>query len=59
MQYQVVYGYNRGLYSTLAELKEAVEKLCKDGWKPQGGVSIAVKDGSGWIYAGQAMVKEK
>ena len=38
------------------ELEKRVKKLCQEGWKPQGGISVAIKD-NGWCFACQAMVK--
>lgn len=56
MQYQVVCGQDSSMADALKELEEKVKKMCQEGWKPQGGISLAVKDYD-WCYACQAMVK--
>ena len=57
MKYQVVLVQDSNMNQALKELSTDVMKLCSKGWKPQGGISIAVKDYN-WCYVCQAMVKE-
>lgn len=40
---------------SLRALAEAVEYLMKDGWRPQGGVFVALYDRESWYY--QAMMR--
>lgn len=57
MQYIVVRGEDKWMENALGELETKVEKLCQAGWKPQGGISIAIKDDYEWCHVCQAMVK--
>ena len=57
MQYQVVCGQDSSMRCAMEELEKKVKKLCQEGWKPQGGISIAVNEEHEWYYACQAMVK--
>lgn len=56
MQYNVVCCQDKWMDDALKKLEAEVKSLCQAGWKPQGGISIAVKD-SQWCYVCQAMVK--
>lgn len=56
MQYKVVCGQDSKISDALETLKRKVELQCQEGWEPQGGVSIALKNYD-WYYACQAMVK--
>lgn len=56
MQYTVVYAQGDYMVSTVRELKEKVERLCREGWKPQGGITITTSPFKE-CYACQAMVK--
>lgn len=56
MQYKVVCCQDCWVQDALEKLEKEVKNLCKEGWKPQGGISIAVKDYD-WCYVCQAMVK--
>jgi len=55
MQYEVVWSFHNDEGKVLEKLTEEVNKLCQEGWKPQGGI-FCLKDGT-WTYAYQAMVK--
>lgn len=59
MQYEVVGSYGKFMLDVLEGLKERVNEMCQAGWKPQGGISIAIeKQNSPFqYYACQAMVK--
>ena len=62
MKYRVVSIVEDGMYSiSFGRLADQVEALCKDGWKPQGGVSIsAINYGpSHKVIVAQAMIKEE
>ena len=50
MQYMIVTNYRP------EDLATEVNKLIKDGWKPQGGISMADKGGMNLTFA-QALVK--
>lgn len=56
MQYEIVYSNDTTMYKSLERVERKVKQLCVQGWKPQGGISIAYKDDL--FYACQAMVKE-
>lgn len=56
MQYKVVCGQSNLVHTALEELEAKVKTLCKEGWRPQGGISIAVKNFD-WYYVCQAMVR--
>lgn len=56
MQYQLVYGQGNNMPKALDDLEERIRDLSSKGWRPQGGVSIAVTCYE-WYYACQAMVK--
>ena len=56
MEYQVINGQGFDMYEALKELEQKVKRECQMGWKPQGGISIAIKDYD-WFYACQAMVR--
>ena len=56
MQYKVVCCQAKWMNDALKELEAEVKSLCQAGWKPQGGISIAVKDYQ-WCHVCQAMVK--
>lgn len=59
MQYKIVYEYHSTVGDALRSLESEVKILCKEGWKPQGGISITSKsEKETWCYACQAMVKE-
>lgn len=57
MQYRVVWCEDKWMEDALGKLEAKVEKLCQAGWKPQGGISIAIKDDYELCHACQAMVK--
>ena len=48
-------------YNIVKELDDKVNKLIKDGWKPQGGVSVSteVHGYKTWYTICQAMVKHE
>lgn len=56
MQYQIVICQDIYVHKALKELEQKVQKLCQEGWTPQGGISVAVKNYD-WCFACQAMVK--
>ena len=56
MQYEVVYAQGDNMGSTVSELEKEVERLCRNGWKPQGGITITTSPFK-MCYACQAMVK--
>lgn len=56
MQYTVVYAQGNWMSVTVSELGEKVERLCREGWKPQGGITITTSPFKIY-YACQAMVK--
>lgn len=47
-------------FTSISYLERAVQKLMKEGWKPQGGVNAVGggSTGTGNAYYQQAMVKE-
>ena len=55
MQSQVVSARDSNMTKAIEELARKVQNLCSEGWRPQGGISIAVKPYG--CYACQAMVK--
>lgn len=42
MEYKIVTVCESPLQKALEKLEKEVNKLCKEGWKPQGGVSVTV-----------------
>lgn len=56
MEYRIVRSEGSDMNSVLKKLEVKVKLLCKEGWKPQGGISTSVTDFE-WYYACQAMVK--
>ena len=44
--------YNVAWESSIIKFRNEVNRMIKDGWKPQGGISVSGK----WYY--QAMIKE-
>ncbi len=59
MEYCIVTIDTRGHYTAASELEKRVSTRCKEGWKPQGGVSISSREvGYSTYYTmSQAMVK--
>ena len=56
MQYIVVSGQSETVYEAIEELEKKVRKLCEEGWRPQGGISIAFTYFDKCVVC-QAMVK--
>lgn len=56
MEYQVVYAQGSEFYEVAAELDKKVNKLLKEGWALQGGVTQSITKYE-WHYMSQAMVK--
>ena len=56
MEYAVIQTSDPDLYKAIDKLIITVQRLCNEGWKPQGGISIAATK-NGRAYASQAMVK--
>jgi len=57
MQYTIVSAESNYPRDAIKKVEKEVERLCNDGWKPQGGVSVSVTISS-YTYA-QALVKEE
>lgn len=55
MQYVVVAKGGSTANTVLKDLKTAVDNKLKEGWRPQGGISIASEQGG--IAAVQALIK--
>lgn len=58
MQYIILDGQSADINEALEKLKHEVRRYCNSGWRPQGGVSVAVTRYD-YVYACQAMVREK
>ena len=61
MQYKILKASSSDFDESLEKLKERVNLNIKDGWRPQGGVSMAEETGIGgskYQIVVQAMVKE-
>ena len=56
MEYQIIQTNDDAMYKAIEKLEITVQRLCKEGWRPQGGISIAVKS-TGFCYVSQAMVR--
>lgn len=59
MKYQVVQTESaERMEYAIEDLEQKVQKLYEDGWKPQGGISIAIETHyhSACFYASQAMI---
>ena len=56
MEYEIVHVSGNHPWELCDELKKQVQRLCKDGWKPQGGVTIGANQ-YGTCTACQAMIK--
>ena len=61
MEYQTVYETSEYLYDGSKKLDNKVNELIKDGWEPQGGVSVSpeVYGHKTWYTLCQAMVKRE
>ena len=61
MEYQIVRERRSSLSECFTCIEKKVNKLCREGWKPQGGVSISVRadEYTATYYACQAMIKEE
>ena len=58
MEYCIVKGEGATLSSALSELTNEVNQKLKEGWGPQGGVTVVLTDTVyDWFYACQAMIK--
>ena len=53
MQYQTV----TGSYDDMRAFNKEINNLIQDGWKPQGGIALAVQFSTKFVI--QAMVKEQ
>jgi len=61
MQYNVVHAYAVSLNGAILKLDQEVNAMLSKGWKPQGGVTITIKQcekSPDLYYAVQAMIKE-
>ncbi len=56
MQYTLVAKGGASANTVLKDLAEAVDTKLKEGWKPQGGISIVAEQGG--IAAAQALTKD-
>ena len=58
MDYTVVFntGWQSNTSSVLKELAHEVRRLSREGWKPQGGISVVFTSTNINVY--QAMIKE-
>ena len=56
MEYRIVYFERYSSDELVKVLTEEVNRLMREGWMPQGGISI-VKDELGFYNAYQAMIK--
>ena len=61
MEYCIVKRESTRLSNALSELTKEVNQKLKEGWEPQGGVSIAIEKlaitETEWFYVCQAMVR--
>lgn len=55
-RYLVVYEDDILYWVAVRNLQKQVEQLCKEGWKPQGGVCVLYESKRNWV-AFQAMIK--
>lgn len=58
MNYKIVNGWGTTLIKAEKSLEYRVEKLLKDGWKPQGGIAIS-QCYAKFVTVSQAMIKEE
>ena len=61
MQYRVVNGCGKDIYTAIRELENKVNQFYSNNWKPQGGISIALHPydyASDTFYVSQAMIRE-
>ena len=56
--YKIVYAQEKYLYDATRKVEKEVNKLKREGWKEQGGVSISRAELDGNFYVAQAMVKK-
>lgn len=56
--YKVVYAENSTMSEAIEEIEDNIYELKLQGWKEQGGISVAVET-CGWIIAAQAMTKDE
>ena len=62
MSYKIVRAFSSNLGNAEDKLTEEVNKLIKDGWKPQGGIAIYEFHDTATIttiIVSQAMIKEE
>ena len=57
MQYDVVFFENYDIVEALKMTKEEVNRLSKEGWKPQGGIFVNQNE-EGFYQIFQAIIKE-
>ena len=61
MEYKIVSFLARTIDDATQNVTDKVNNLMKDGWVPQGGVSVLVSEAgySSYYYVAQALVKER
>lgn len=60
MEYKVVFVEKNSISFATMDLEKKVNALIKEGWKPQGGISISKWDDGTFIHItlSQAMIRE-
>lgn len=58
LKYKIVWESDEYAWKACDKLEKEVQKLCNDGWKLQGGVTVVAAGRGGYCTACQAMVKE-
>ena len=57
MDYQIISAADNNVTSVCQKLEERVKFCLRNGWLPQGGISVTT-DTTGFCHACQAMIKE-
>ena len=57
MEYQIISAVDNNVTSVCQKLEERVKFCLRNGWRPQGGISVTTPT-IGLCYACQAMIKE-
>ena len=58
MDYSVISATDENVTLVCQKLEERVKFCLRNGWRPQGGISVTIYSTIGLCYACQAMVKE-
>lgn len=58
MEYQIISAVDNNVTSVCQKFEERIKFCLRNGWQPQGGISVTIYSTIGLCYACQAMIKE-